>query len=63
MSIVGVERFFTKSRGGIQTFCRIDFWKCGAIWHWINGNDEVIPFGTKDNGGDLVETSFFARDC
>jgi hypothetical protein len=32
--------------------------------HWINGNDgKVIPFGTKDNGGDLVETSFLARDC
>lgn len=31
----------------------------GAWPHWINGNTgRVIPFGTKDNGGDLVETSF-----
>lgn len=33
----------------------------GAWSHWINGNTgQVIPFGTKDNGGDLVETSFLA---
>jgi hypothetical protein len=33
-----------------------------GVWsHWINGNTgQVIPFGTKDNGGDLVETSFLA---
>ncbi len=31
----------------------------GAWPHWINGTTgNVIPFGTKDNGGDLVETSF-----
>lgn len=31
----------------------------GAWSHWIDGNTgKVIPFGTKDNGGDLVETSF-----
>jgi hypothetical protein len=31
----------------------------GAWPHWINGTTgRVIPFGTKDNGGDLVETSF-----
>ncbi|MEO0060248.1 MAG: hypothetical protein RLZZ312_1895, partial [Bacteroidota bacterium] len=29
---------------------------------WINGtNGKVIPFGTKDNGGDLVETSFLCQ--
>lgn len=34
----------------------------GAWSHWINGNDgKVIPFGTKDNGGDLVETSFLCQ--
>jgi hypothetical protein len=28
----------------------------------MNGNDgKVIPFGTKDNGGDLVETSFLCQ--
>ena len=31
----------------------------GAWPHWLNGTTgNVIPFGTKDNGGDLVETSF-----
>lgn len=31
----------------------------GAWSHWIDGNTgHVIPFGTIDNGGDLVETSF-----
>ncbi|WP_243699262.1 glucoamylase family protein [Flavobacterium hiemivividum] len=34
----------------------------GAWPHWINGNDgKVIPFGTKDNGGDLVETAFLCQ--
>lgn len=34
----------------------------GAWPHWINGtNGNVIPFGTKDNGGDLVETAFLAQ--
>jgi hypothetical protein len=33
----------------------------GAWSHWIDGtNGHVIPFGTIDNGGDLVETSFLA---
>lgn len=34
-----------------------------GVWpHWINGNDgKVIPFGTKDNGGDLVETAFLCQ--
>ncbi len=31
----------------------------GAFPHWINGNTgRIIPFGTKDNGADLVETAF-----
>jgi len=34
----------------------------GAWPHWINGNSgNVIPFGEKDNGGDLVETAFLAQ--
>lgn len=32
----------------------------GAFPHWLNGNTGVVvPFSTKDNGADLVETSFF----
>jgi hypothetical protein len=31
----------------------------GAYPHWLDGaTGEVIPFSTKDNGGDLVETSY-----
>jgi hypothetical protein len=66
--IVGVEEvFFAKSRGGIQTFCRIDFWENADRFHgaWPHGSMvmtvKVIPFGTKDNGGDLVETSFLCQ--
>lgn len=34
----------------------------GAWSHWINGTTgQVIPFGTMDNGGDLVETAFLAQ--
>ena len=34
----------------------------GAWPHWINGNDgKVVPFGLKDNGGDLVETAFLCE--
>ncbi len=34
----------------------------GAWSHWIDGETgKVKPFGTKDNGGDLVETSFLAQ--
>jgi len=31
----------------------------GAWPHWLDGNTgNTIPFGTKDDGGDLVETAF-----
>lgn len=34
----------------------------GAWPHWINGNDgKVVPFGQKDDGGDLVETAFLCE--
>jgi hypothetical protein len=34
----------------------------GAWPHWMNGTSgNVIPFGEKDNGGDLVETAFLAQ--
>ena len=34
----------------------------GAWPHWMDGNTgNVIPFSTKDNGGDLVETAFLAQ--
>lgn len=34
----------------------------GAWPHWLDGNTgKVIPFGKKDNGGDLVETAFLCE--
>ncbi|RZJ70485.1 glucoamylase family protein [Flavobacterium sp.] len=34
----------------------------GAWPHWINGTTgKVVPFGQKDNGGDLVETAFLCE--
>jgi hypothetical protein len=34
----------------------------GAWPHWMDGNTgKVKPFGTKDNGGDLVETAFLCE--
>jgi len=34
----------------------------GAFPHWMNGSTgKVIPFGTQDDGADLVETAFFMQ--
>lgn len=66
--IVGIERGFITRQEGVQRFDKIlDFLETadrfhGAWSHWINGNTgKVIPFSTKDNGGDLVETSFLVQ--
>jgi hypothetical protein len=64
---VGIERGFITRTGGIDRLeTIIDFLASadrfhGAWSHWMNGNTgEVIPFSSKDDGGDLVETSFMA---
>ena len=66
--IVGMERnFITRSNGvermnKIVTFLEKADRFHGAWPHWIDGNTgKVIPFSTKDNGGDLVETSFLVQ--
>jgi hypothetical protein len=63
--IVGMERgFITRTEGLGQLDKMLGFLEnCdrfhGAWPHWLNGNSgTVIPFGEKDNGADLVETSF-----
>jgi hypothetical protein len=34
----------------------------GAFPHWINGaTGATVPFGTQDNGGDIVETSYMIQ--
>ena len=66
--IVGVERNFIPRNNGIQHFNKlVTFLEKadrfhGAWSHWIDGSTgKVIPFGQKDDGGDLVETSFLVQ--
>ena len=66
--IVGIERGFITRQEGIQRINKIVTFLenadrfHGAWSHWINGsNGTAIPFSTKDDGGDLVETSFLVQ--
>jgi hypothetical protein len=66
---VGIERGFITREEGIQRLAKIlNFLEYeadrfhGAWSHWLNGSTgEVIPFSEKDDGGDLVETSYMAQ--
>src|SRR5690606_10816150 len=63
---VGIERNFITRAQGLERMQKIvAFLKNtaqhfhGAFPHWLNGNTgAVIPFSAKDDGADLVETSF-----
>jgi len=63
---VAIERkFITKTEGLDRMKKIVGFLKNtaqtfhGAFPHWLNGKSGVvIPFSTKDNGADLVETSY-----
>lgn len=66
--LVGIERGFVARQEGrkhlekivhfLETADRFH----GAWPHWFNGETgKVVPFGRKDNGGDLVETSFMIQ--
>ncbi len=66
--IVGIERGFISRTEGIERLEKIlDFLEKadrfhGVCPHWWNGETgEVKPFSQKDNGGDLVETSYLAQ--
>lgn len=66
--IVGIERNFITRQQGIDRMKKIVSFletadRFHGVWsHWINGNTgKVIPFSAKDNGGDLVETSFLVQ--
>lgn len=66
--IVGMERNFITRQQGVDRMKKIVSYLetadrfHGAWAHWMNGNTgDVIPFSTKDNGGDLVETSFLVQ--
>ncbi|HEX7905746.1 MAG TPA: glucoamylase family protein [Chitinophagaceae bacterium] len=64
--VAGVDRGFkTRAEGLSRMQTIVGFLKNtaqkfhGAFPHWLNGtNGAVIPFSTKDNGADLVETSY-----
>lgn len=63
--VVGVHRNFISKADALTRIQKIvSFLKTadkfhGAFPHWINGNTgKVQPFSAKDNGADLVETSF-----
>ena len=63
--VVGVERGWITRQQAVERLHKMtDFLAKadrfhGAWPHWLNGNTgAVIPFSAKDNGGDLVETSF-----
>ncbi len=66
--VVGIERgFVTREAGRKQLEKIVRFLETadrfhGAWPHWWNGETgKVKPFGKKDDGGDLVETSFMLQ--
>lgn len=66
--LVGVDRKFIPRQEAVKRLNHIaDFLEKadrfhGAWSHWINGETgKVVPFGKKDNGGDLVETAFLVQ--
>lgn len=66
--IVGMNRNFIDRTTGVQQLNKIVTFLekadrfHGAWAHWMDGNTgKVIPFSPKDNGGDLVETSFLIQ--
>jgi hypothetical protein len=70
MSIpVGINRnFITRAQGLARMQTIVSFLKNtaqkfhGAFPHWLSGSTgAVIPFSTKDNGADLVETSYLIQ--
>ncbi len=66
---VGINRgFITRAQGLSRMQTMVAFLKNtaqtfhGAFPHWLNGaSGVVIPFSTKDNGADLVETSYLIQ--
>lgn len=67
--ITGVNRgFITRAQGLARLQTMVAFLKNtaqtfhGAYPHWLNGTTgAVIPFSIKDNGADLVETSYLMQ--
>jgi hypothetical protein len=65
--IVGIKNNYISLEEGIQRIRKmVDFLfkadRFHGVWpHWLSGTTgETIPFSSKDDGGDLVETSYLA---
>ena len=63
--LAGIDRGYISRIEGVQRLTKIvDFLgkadRFHGVWsHWIDGNTgKTVPFGQKDDGGDLVESSF-----
>ena len=66
--IAGIDRGFIPREEGVKRLQKIvDFLSSAdryhGVWsHWIDGKTgKTKPFGKKDNGGDLVESSFLMQ--
>lgn len=66
--LVGIERGYIPKDEAFLRFEKIvDFLdkadRFHGVWpHWLNGETgKMVPFSKKDNGGDLVETSFLVQ--
>lgn len=66
--IAGIERGYITPQQGLEHFEQmVGFLESadkfhGAFPHWWDGETgKVKPFGTEDNGGDLVETAFLVQ--
>lgn len=66
--IAGIDRGFTERQAGVERLLKImHFLETadrfhGAWPHWWHGDTgKVKPFSKKDDGGDIVETSFMAQ--
>lgn len=66
--LVGIERKFITRKQGMERLQKIvDFLERAdrfhGVWpHWLNGETgKTKPFSKKDNGGDLVESSFMLQ--
>ena len=66
--VVGINRGFISRDDGLKRVEKIVHFLersdrfHGAWSHWMNGESgKVKPFGMKDNGGDLVETSYLLQ--
>lgn len=63
--ITAIDRGFIPRQQGVERLNKIVEYlgkadRFHGVWpHWIDGpSGRVVPFGEKDNGGDLVESSF-----